>query len=112
MNYRDKLHAALKEAGVSHQQVADAIGLSSRQAVTNKLKGNRPIEYEELLAMCRLAGISPSELSGEDALILEDEKEIERTAKIRALSEQQQRMLDELVEQMHKAQAADSARKG
>ena len=111
MNYRDKLHAALKAAGVSHQAVADAIGLSSRQAVTNKLKGNRPIEYEELLAMCRLAGISPSELNGEGALILEDEKEIDRTAKIRGLTEQQQRMLDELLETMHKAQAAQAAPK-
>lgn len=112
MQWRDKLHAALRAAGISHKRAAEAIGLTSGQAVTNKLAGKRPIEFEEVLALCKLAGISPSELNGEDALILEEQGEIDRTERIRALSEEQQRMLDALIEQMAMAAKASAAKEG
>lgn len=57
-NHRRILATILKSKGLSHADIAKAMGWKSPSAVGNKLRGERDWSSGELEKMCQLAGIT------------------------------------------------------
>lgn len=62
-SYLRILASALQKAGLSHRDIATAMGWKSPGAVGHKLRGIRPITHGELERMCELAGITLVDLA-------------------------------------------------
>ena len=62
-SYLRILAKALKKAGLSHRDIATAMGWKSAGAAGHKLRGIRPITAGELQRMCELAGITLVDLA-------------------------------------------------
>lgn len=77
MHWYERAAELLRLRGVSRAEIGRRLGISG-QAVTLKLQGERPTTVPEVKVFAEFAGVSVSELVGEEAFLIEarDEKEM------------------------------------
>lgn len=77
MRWYERLSLALDARSLSNAEVGRRLGISG-QAVGMKLRGERGVSVEELKDLARLAGLTVSEVVGDDAVVIDvqDEKDL------------------------------------
>lgn len=77
MRWYERIAAAFDARGVNRAEVGRELGITG-QAITLKVQGKRPVTVDELKVLARFAGLSVSEVIGDDAVVidLEDEKDL------------------------------------
>ena len=88
MHWYERAAALLASRGVSRAEIGRKLGISG-QAVTLKLQGERPTYVPEVRVFAAFAGVSVSELLGEEAHLIEARDEIEMIELWRLLAPEQ-----------------------
>jgi transcriptional regulator with XRE-family HTH domain len=88
MHWYERAAALLEQKGVSRAEIGRRLGITG-QAVTLKLQGERPTYVPEVRVIAEFAGVSVSELLGEEAHLIEARDEIEMIEMWRLLSAEQ-----------------------
>jgi transcriptional regulator with XRE-family HTH domain len=93
-----------RRAGLTQAALANEIG-SDQASIANVEKGRRGISVTQLLRLCRVMGVSPSELLAErppSPAPLEDRRLLRRLQKAQGLSRRQKLALLKLLDEFFK----------
>ena len=88
MHWYERAADLLAKRGVSRAEIGRKLGISG-QAVTLKLQGERPTYVPEIKVIAEFAGVSVSELLGEEAFLIEARDEVEMIELFRILTPDQ-----------------------
>ena len=88
MHWYERAAELLRVRGVSRAEIGRRLGISG-QAVTLKLQGERPTTVPEAKVFAEFAGVSVSELLGEEAFLIEARDEVEMIELWRLLTPEQ-----------------------
>lgn len=88
MHWYERAAELLSRKGVSRAEIGRRLGISG-QAVTLKLQGERPTYVPEIKVIAEFAGVSVSELVGEEAFLIEARDEVELIELFRMLTVEQ-----------------------
>lgn len=88
IRWYERLAEGLAKAGVSKAEAGRILGMTG-QSVTLKLQGKRPVSVDELRTLSGLAGMTVSEVIGDDTVVLDDPEEIALVELFRMLSPEQ-----------------------
>lgn len=88
MHWYERAAALLENKGVSRAEIGRRLGITG-QAVSLKLQGERPTYVPEVRVFAEFAGVSVSELLGEEAYLIEARDEIEMIELWRLLTAEQ-----------------------
>lgn len=91
MHWYERAAHAIKERGHTMGVVGAALGITSQNA-GQKLRGERGVSVDELKVIAGLAGMTVSEMVGDDAVVLELEDEKDVIELYRLLSPEQRKM--------------------
>lgn len=78
--FEEKLKELMREKGITHQQLGEAIGLTG-SAVSMMVSGVRKPSFESLTAICRELGTTPNYLMGFGEQITEQDMAILKAVK-------------------------------
>jgi transcriptional regulator with XRE-family HTH domain len=100
--YRSILKTKLKDAGLTHRQIAEAMGWKSNSTVSLKLDGKRDWGEGELARMATLAGVSVTWLAenSDDLVIAQNRSTVTIAAIADGLTEEQRQLLISFTQQM------------
>lgn len=85
MAWFHKTAQLLKDKGVSHAEIGRTLGMTG-QAVSMKLSGKRPTTVTEAKVFAGFAGVSVSEMLGDEAYLIEARDEVELVELYRLLT--------------------------
>jgi transcriptional regulator with XRE-family HTH domain len=95
----ERLADGLAKKNVSAAEAGRRLGISG-QAVGLKLRGERGVSVEELKALAKMAGLTVSEVVGDDAVVIDLQDEKDLIELFRLLSPEQRKMLLGLAAQL------------
>lgn len=78
--FEDNLKKIMKEKGITHQQLGEAIGLSG-SAISMMVSGERKPSFESLTAICRELKTTPNKLMGFEEEFTDQDRAILRAVK-------------------------------
>lgn len=96
MHWYERAAALLASRRVSRAEIGRRLGISG-QAVTLKLQGERPTYVPEIRVIAEFAGVSVSELLGEEAHLIEARDEIELIELWRLLTPEQRSQVSAII---------------
>lgn len=99
MRWFERLAIALSDKGISAAEAGRRLGISG-QAVGLKLRGERGVSVDELKALARMAGLTVSEVVGDDAVVIDLQDERDLIELYRLLNTEQRKMLLGLAAQL------------
>jgi predicted transcriptional regulator len=99
VRWYERLASALADKGVSAAEAGRRLGISG-QAVGQKLSGKRGVSVEELKELARMAGLTVSEVVGDDAVVIDLQDEKDLIELYRLLNAEQRKMLLGLAAQL------------
>ena len=94
MAWFDKAAKLIKARGGKRAEIGRRLNITG-QAVTLKLQGKRPTNVKEAQVFAEFAGVSVSEMLGDEAYLIEARDEIEFIELFRLLSPEQRKRLME-----------------
>ena len=94
MAWFEKAAKLIKARGGKRAEIGRRLNITG-QAVTLKLQGKRPTNVEEAKVFAEFAGVSVSEMLGDDAYLIEARDEVEMVELFRLLSVEQRKRLME-----------------
>lgn len=94
MAWFEKAAQLIKERGGKRAEIGRRLGITG-QAVTLKLQGKRPTNVREAQVFAEFAGVSVSEMLGDEAYLIEARDELEMMELFRLLSTEQRKRLVE-----------------
>lgn len=98
MRWYERLAAGLAKRDISLAEAGRRLGISG-QAVGLKLRGERGVSVDELKELARMAGLTVSEVVGDDAVVIDLEDEKDLVELYRLLAPEQRKMLLDLARQ-------------
>jgi transcriptional regulator with XRE-family HTH domain len=94
MAWFEKAAKLIDARGVTRAEIGRRLNITG-QAVTLKLQGKRPTNVKEAQVFAEFAGVSVSEMLGDEAYLIEARDEVEMMELFRLLSaEQRKRLLE------------------
>jgi transcriptional regulator with XRE-family HTH domain len=94
MAWFEKAANLIDARGVKRAEIGRRLNITG-QAVTLKLQGKRPTNVKEAQVFAEFAGVSVSEMLGDEAYLIEARDEIEFIELFRSLSAEQRKRLME-----------------
>jgi hypothetical protein len=94
MAWFEKAAKLIDARGYTRAEIGRRLNITG-QAVTLKLQGKRPTNVEEAKVFAEFAGVSVSEMLGDDAYLIEARDEVEMVELFRLLSVEQRKRLME-----------------
>jgi transcriptional regulator with XRE-family HTH domain len=98
VRWYERLAAGLAKRDISLAEAGRRLGISG-QAVGLKLRGERGVSVDELKELARMAGLTVSEVVGDDAVVIDLEDEKDLVELYRLLAPEQRKMLLDLARQ-------------
>jgi transcriptional regulator with XRE-family HTH domain len=111
MSWQERAASALKDKRVSTGDLAVALGVTP-QSAGQKLRGDRGVSVDELKVIAGLAGLSVSQLIGDDVVVIELQDEKDLIELFRLLSPEQKRTFLQVGQQFLAANKGHEANGG
>lgn len=99
MPWFEKAAKLIDARGIKRAEIGRRLNITG-QAVTLKLQGKRPTNVKEAQVFAEFAGVSVSEMLGDDAYLIEARDEVELVELFRLLSHEQRVRLMEFAKFM------------
>jgi len=105
MRWYDRARGLLKEKGFTYVDIAKELGYS-KSGVGHYLTGTREPSIQQIKDIAKLCGVSVSELLGDDALFISDEREKKLIELFRSADKSERDYLYKIVSAMHEQSPA------
>ena len=92
-----KARQALKQKGITFKDVGVELGLSESM-VSRQLAGKRNVNMRQIKVYTRMLGMSLSELIGEDAVFITDDKQLKAVELIKEIPEDKKELALRMLE--------------
>ena len=97
-----KARSAMKDQGITFKQMGQYQGISE-SAVSHQLNGKRGVTVRQIRIYAEVLGMSLSELVGEDAVFVSDQKQLEALELFKDIPKDQQEIAIKMLQALTKS---------